>query len=53
MNGMEIGGSGTVKQKNAMEKEIDKLSQQWEEFVDSDGPILHWLIKPGEVDAGI
>lgn len=32
--------------KNPIEKEIDKLSDQWEEFVDSDLPILRWLIDP-------
>lgn len=35
-----------MSQKNPIEKEVDKLSEQWEEFVDSELPILRWLIDP-------
>lgn len=32
--------------KNPIEKEIDKLGDQWEEFVDTELPILRWSIDP-------
>lgn len=34
-------------QKNAIEKEIDKVENQWEDFVASSVPILRWLVTPG------
>lgn len=34
---------------NAIQQEIEKLTQHWEQFVDGDQGILHWLIKSTDV----
>lgn len=33
--------------KNAIEKEVDKIENQWEDFVSTGLPILRWLVTPG------
>ena len=35
-----------TKQKNPFEKELDKLDEQWEDFIDSELPIFHWVFTP-------
>lgn len=32
---------------NPIEQEMEKLNQQWDEFIDSERPIFRWLIDPG------
>ncbi len=34
---------------NAMQREIAKLAEQWQEFADGDQAILHWLIKSSDL----
>lgn len=35
-----------MSQSNPVVKELDKLTEQWQQFVDSDLPVLHWKIPP-------
>ena len=34
------------KQQNPFEKELEKLDEQWETFIDSEMPIFHWVFTP-------
>lgn len=37
-----------TKQKNPFEKELDKLDEQWEAFIDTELPIFHWVFAPDD-----
>ena len=42
-----------MKKQNAIQKELAKLDEQWEDFVDSELPIFHWLFAPDDIQLGL
>ena len=41
------------KQPNPFEKELEKLDEQWEAFIDSELPIFHWMFTPEDSQLGL
>lgn len=37
-----------MKKQNPFEKALEKLDEQWEDFIDSDLPIFHWVFVPDD-----
>lgn len=42
-----------MKKKNAMENELEKLSEQWEDFIATELPILHWSFAPADIQLAL
>lgn len=38
-----------MNKQNAIQQEIEKLEQQWQDFIDTDLPILHWYFSPDSI----